>query len=108
MTALPEAKLAREAEICYATIAMVTDYDCWRVNEESVSVEMVIKVMEDNVKTVKEVLPAIINGLKGRGDCTCRHAAQNAVMTDPARIPYEVKRKLNLFYGKYWGKNIPL
>ena len=102
MTALPEAKLAREAEICYATIAMVTDYDCWRINEESVSVEMVIKLMENNVKTVKAVLPGIIDALKDRGDCTCRHTAKNAVMTDPARIPYEVKRKLDLFYGKYW------
>jgi len=105
MTALPEAKLAREAEICYATIAMVTDYDCWRINEESVSVEMVIKVMESNVKTVKAVLPDIIDALKGRDDCTCRHAAANAVMTDPDRIPYEVKRKLSLFYAKYWKTN---
>ncbi|NOY08602.1 MAG: S-methyl-5'-thioadenosine phosphorylase [Spirochaetes bacterium] len=102
MTALPEAKLAREAEICYATIAMVTDYDCWRKNEESVSVEMVIKVMENNVKAAKKILPDIIDTLKSRKDCSCRHAAENAVMTDPLKIPYETRRKLSLFYGKYW------
>lgn len=102
MTALPEAKLAREAEICYATIAMVTDYDCWGKNEESVSVEMVIKVMENNVKAAKEILPDIITALKNRKDCSCRHAAENAVMTDPLKIPYETMRRLSLFYGKYW------
>ena len=102
MTALPEAKLAREAEICYATIAMVTDYDCWHETEESVSVEMVLKVMNDNVSAVKAMLPEIIESVTGIEDCTCRHAAENAIITDPEKIPYETKRRLSLFYSKYW------
>jgi len=102
MTSLPEAKLAREAEMCLAIVAMVTDYDCWKGAEESVSIEMVLEVMAGNTRHVQEALPAILSALGDRGDCSCHHAARNAIMTDPSLIPYEHKRRLALFYGKYW------
>ncbi len=102
MTALPEAKLSREAEICFAVIAMVTDYDCWRESSESVTIEMVLKVMDENTRSIQEIIPDLVTELKDRKDCGCRHAAANALMTDPRLIPYQVKRNLSLFYGKYW------
>jgi len=102
MTAVPEAKLAREAEICYATIAMVTDYDCWKESEESVSVEMVVATMKSNTRSLQRMLPDIVKGLAGRDDCPCRHAAANAIMTEPSLIPYETRRRLSLLYDKYW------
>ena len=102
MTAVPEAKLAREAEICYATIAMVTDYDCWKTEEEGVSVGMVVETMKKNTAAVQRMIPDIVQALKERDDCECRHAARSALMTDPALIPYDVRRKLALFYDRYW------
>jgi 5'-methylthioadenosine phosphorylase len=104
MTASPEARLAREAEICYATIAMVTDYDCWKPSEESVSVEMVVATMKSNTAALRRLLPDIIASLKGRADCPCRHAAASAIMTEPALIPHDTRRRLALFYGKYWSR----
>jgi len=104
MTALPEAKLAREAEMCLAIVAMVTDYDCWKGAEESVSIEMVLNVMKENTRTIQELIPEITSALAGREQCSCQRAAENAIMTDPGLIPYESKRKLWLFYGKYWKK----
>ena len=103
MTAVPEARLAREAEICYATIAMVTDYDCWKTSEESVSVEMVIETMKKSTAAVQGMIPDLVQALRGRGDCACRNAASGAIMTDPALIPYDVRRRLALFYDRYWG-----
>ncbi len=103
MTALPEAKLAREAEICYATVAMVTDFDCWKETGEHVSVEMVVATMRSNTEAMRGMLPDIVSGLRARADCSCRHAAANAMMTDPSLMPYDAKRKLALFYGKYWN-----
>jgi 5'-methylthioadenosine phosphorylase len=102
MTALPEAKLAREAEICYATVAMVTDYDCWRESEESVSVDMIMATMRGNTAAIQRLLPDLVSALRGRDDCGCRHAAANAFMTDSSYVPYDLKRKLAIFYGKYW------
>jgi 5'-methylthioadenosine phosphorylase len=87
MTAVPEAKLAREAEMCYATVAMVTDFDCWKESEESVSVEMVLATMKGNTSALQRMIPDIMAALQKRGDCACRHAARNAMMTDPALIP---------------------
>ena len=104
MTALPEAKLAREAEICFAIIAMVTDYDCWKKAERSVTVEMVLEVMEENRKAIQKMIPDIAGELKNRETCSCRSAAENAILTDIQAIPHEAKRKLSLFYKKYWNK----
>jgi 5'-methylthioadenosine phosphorylase len=104
MTAVPEARLAREAEICYATIAMVTDYDCWKDTGEPVSVEMVVATMKSNTESLRRMLPDIVKAMSARGDCDCRHAARDAIMTDPSLIPYDSRRKLALFYDKYWRK----
>jgi 5'-methylthioadenosine phosphorylase len=105
MTALPEAKLAREAEMCYATVAMVTDYDCWKAREEGVSAEMVIATMKGNTSALQRMIPDMAAALGKRGDCPCRHAAAGAVMTDPSAIPYDARRKVALFYDKYWRKH---
>ncbi len=102
MTALPEARLAREAEICMGLVAMVTDYDCWREAEEDVTVEMVLQVMSENSAVIKRMIPAFVQALADNGDCACRRAAANAIMTSPELIPTEAKRRLSLFYGKYW------
>lgn len=102
MTALPEAKLAREAEICYAVIAMVTDFDCWHQTEESVTVEMVLKVMAENTHAIRNAIPAIVSRIGAIEDCPCRHAAAGAVTTRADAVPYETRRRLRLFYGKYW------
>ncbi len=104
MTAVPEARLARDAEICYATIAMVTDFDCWKEAEESVSVELVLQTMKRNTAAVQRMLPDLVAALAGRQDCECRHAAQSAIMTDPSLVPYDVRRRLALFYERYWVK----
>ena len=104
MTALPEAKLAREAEICYAVIAMVTDYDCWREAEESVTVERVLRVMAENTTAIQHSIPSIVGAIRGIEDCGCRHAASGVVTTQADMIPYETRRRLKLFYGKYWSQ----
>ncbi len=104
MTAVPEARLAREAEICYATIAMVTDFDCWKSAEESVSVGLVVETMKRNTAAVQRMLPDIVAALGSRQDCECRHAAASAIMTDLSMIPYDVRRRLALFYDRYWKK----
>ncbi|MBN2352225.1 MAG: S-methyl-5'-thioadenosine phosphorylase [Spirochaetales bacterium] len=102
MTASPEAKLAREAEICYASVAMVTDYDCWRQSEEAVTLEMVLETMRTNVDAVRKLIPVAVPLFAGIKDCSCRHAAEGALMTSEKYVPYEEKRKLKLFFGKYW------
>lgn len=104
MTALPEAKLAREAEICYATLALVTDYDCWREEEEAVNVDMVVATMKKNNETAKKIVRAITDKYPAAGkDCSCRTAAQYAVMTADEHFPETTKAKLKLFYQKYWS-----
>ena len=102
MTALPEARLAREAEICYATVAMVTDWDCWKQDTQDVTVQMVIATMKGNTAAIRKMIPDMVTAFAGRRDCSCRHAAEHAIMTDPALIPFEARRKLALFYGSYW------
>jgi 5'-methylthioadenosine phosphorylase len=102
MTSLPEARLAREAEMCLAIVAMVTDYDCWREAEESVNVKQVLATMAGNTRALQELLPAMLAALSARGDCPCRQAAAGAILTDPALIPYQTRRRLELLYGKYW------
>jgi 5'-methylthioadenosine phosphorylase len=101
MTALPEAKLAREAEICYATMAWITDYDCWRESEEAVTVEMIIETLLKNVANSKELLRKVVPLLAGERDCPCASALKTAIITPPDRIPEEFKRKLAPIVGKY-------
>lgn len=102
MTNLPEAKLAREAEICYATLALATDYDCWHETEEDVSVEAVLEVLRKNVTAAKDILHEVVKKIPGQRACFCARALENAVITDPDKIPVHVKESLDLLIGKYY------
>jgi 5'-methylthioadenosine phosphorylase len=101
MTNLPEARLAREAEICYATLALATDYDCWHQTEEDVSVEAVLQVLRNNVETAQGILHSAVRRISGRRDCFCARALENAIITDPDLIPAPVKKDLDVLLGKY-------
>lgn len=101
MTALPEAKLAREAEMCYSTLACVTDYDCWHGEEEVVNVEMVIKVLSHGVETSKEVLEKVIPQLAEDRDCQCGTALENAIVTPQDRMSSGAISRLAPIIGKY-------
>ena len=101
MTSLQEAKLAREAEICYAPLAMVTDYDCWHESEGEVSVEMVVRNMEHNTALAKKVIRAAATALPAERDCPCPNALQGAIMTDPAGIPAQTLERLRPIVGRY-------
>jgi 5'-methylthioadenosine phosphorylase len=101
MTALPEAKLAREAEICYATLACVTDYDCWREATEEVSVELVVANLMKNVSTSKDVLRTLIPRIPDERSCPCSSALKDAIITARGRIPQELKEKMQPIIGKY-------
>jgi 5'-methylthioadenosine phosphorylase len=101
MTALPEAKLAREAEMCYATMAWVTDYDCWRQGGETVTVEMIIGNLLKNVAASKDLLRNLIPRLNGPRECPCATALKDAIITPQDRVPAELKRKLAPITGRY-------
>ncbi len=103
MTNLPEAKLAREAEICYATVALVTDYDVWHETEEDVSVETVVAVLQENVKTAQALLRRAVAALPVTRECACAHALRDAIITPHGRVPAELKRRLAPIVGKYLG-----
>ncbi len=103
MTNLQEAKLAREAEISYATLAMVTDYDCWFEGHDAVTVEQVIAVMHQNSGNAQKVVRAAVRLMpEDLSSSAAQTAAKFAIMTDRAVIPAETKAKLDLLYGKYW------
>jgi 5'-methylthioadenosine phosphorylase len=103
MTNLQEAKLAREAEISYATLAMVTDYDCWFEGHDAVTVEQVIAVMHQNSGNAQKVVKAAVRLMpKDLSSSPAQSAAKFAIMTDRAMIPEETKKKLDVLYGKYW------
>ncbi|MHB1294838.1 MAG: S-methyl-5'-thioadenosine phosphorylase [Anaerolineae bacterium] len=102
MTALPEAKLAREAEICYSTVAMVTDYDCWREAEEAVTVDMVVANLLANVELSKALVKAALPRIAALPRaCACGHALQGAIITRPDAVPQERKEALKLLVGRY-------
>ena len=101
MTALPEAKLAREAEICYATLASVTDYDCWHQEHASVSIEMVISNLQKNVERAKRVLAKLVRAIPRERDCPCPTALKDAIITDHKLIPAQKRQELALLIGKY-------
>lgn len=101
MTVVPEAKLAREAEICYVTIAMVTDYDVWHEVEEAVTVEMVRRNLLRNVETAQNILRAVVPMISEGRDCACGHALRDAIITQRERIPAKAKDELSLLIGKY-------
>ena len=102
MTAIPEAMLAREAEMCYALLAMGTDYDCWHEEEEDVSVEAVIEIVHRNASLGNEIVKAVTALLPPDTDCECLHAARHAVITAPDAVTDEAKARLALLYGKYF------
>ena len=101
MTALPEAKLAREAEMCYAMLAMGTDYDCWHEEEEDVTIDQILAVMKANGALANRIVAEVAARLPTESDCTCLSAAQYAIVTDRASIPAEAKERLRALYGKY-------
>jgi len=101
MTNLQEAKLAREAEICYATMAMVTDYDCWHEEEEDVTVEAIIQNLMKNAALAKKIVQTVVPKISEERSCVCANALQYALITDRSLIPEETKQKLDLLVGKY-------
>ncbi|HEU5197490.1 MAG TPA: S-methyl-5'-thioadenosine phosphorylase [Methylomirabilota bacterium] len=102
MTNMPEAKLAREAELCYATLALVTDYDVWHEGHDAVTVEAVIQTLLKNVATAKDVLRRVIPALGPPRACPCPSLLENAVITSPAAFPLDTRRRLDLLLGKYF------
>ena len=101
MTASPEAFLAREAEICYATMAHVTDYDVWHESEEPVTVEMVIQTLNKNTQKAQEAIQNLVRRLNTQRNCKCGEALATALITNPKVIPAETRQKLDLLVGKY-------
>src|SRR5512136_1802274 len=101
MTNLQEAKLAREAEICYLTIALVTDYDCWHESHESVTVEMIIGNLQQNSRNAQSIIVETVRNLPASRDCHCGQALRHALITERTRIPAETRKKLDLIIGKY-------
>jgi 5'-methylthioadenosine phosphorylase len=101
MTNLTEAKLAREAEICYATCAMVTDYDCWHPEHDSVTIAMVIENLNKNAEHAQNVLRQVVRALPEERDCKCASALATAIITDRKLIPSAARKKLAAIIGKY-------
>ena len=101
MTAVPEAQLAREAEICYATMAHVTDYDVWHATEETVTVEAVVRNLLANAEVARQAIHNLAPALPRQRTCACQHALRDAIITQRHMIPERIKRDLELLVGKY-------
>ena len=101
MTTSPEVFLAREAEMCYAVMAHVTDYDVWHKSEEPVSVEAVIAVLNQNTQLAQQAISTLVQNLTAKRDCSCSTALENAIITNFAMIPPETRQRLDLLVGKY-------
>ena len=101
MTNLQEAKLAREAEICYSTVALITDYDCWHPSHDRVTVEMIVANLTQNAKNAQQVIADAVARLPFERSCECASALKYAIITRPDAIPAEVKRELAPIVGKY-------
>ncbi len=101
MTNLQEAKLAREAEICYATIALVTDYDCWHPDHDSVTVELIINNLMQNAVTAQKTIADAVGRLDDARTCGCKDALATAIITRPELVPDQTKRELAPIIGKY-------
>ena len=102
MTAIPEAKLAREAEMCYAIIATGTDYDCWHEGEEDVTVEAIIEVLHQNADMAKAIVKKAAGILPETSSCECLSSAEFAIITAPDRISEAARERLKPLYGHYW------
>ncbi len=101
MTNLQEAKLAREAEICYTTIALVTDYDCWHPDHDQVTVDMIVANLMKNAQTAQQVIAGAVDRLPFNRACECASALKHAIITRPEAVPAEVKRDLAPIVGRY-------
>jgi 5'-methylthioadenosine phosphorylase len=101
MTALPEAKLSREAEICYTTIAGVTDYDCWEEGTEPTPIDVIIETLRQNTQKIREIIKLAVSRMPDRRRCDCATALKTAIVTDPDFISAGQKKKLGLLIGKY-------
>jgi len=101
MTNVTEAKLAREAELCYSTIAMITDYDCWHPEHESVTVAQIIATLNQNSDNAQKVLRQAVKTLPAKRNCKCGSALAHAIVTDPKVVPKSTKKKLAAIIGKY-------
>ncbi|HEY3353280.1 MAG TPA: S-methyl-5'-thioadenosine phosphorylase [Polyangia bacterium] len=104
MTNVPEAKLAREAEICYATIALATDYDCWHETEDDVSIEAVLEIIRNNVAMAKSIIREAAGRIPRERTCACASAAKWALISDGVTLAPEVRARLALILGKYLPK----
>ena len=102
MTNLQEAKLAREAEICFTTLALVTDYDCWHPDHDEVSVEMVVETLQRNAETARRVIRNVVGGLSAERTCGCATALATAIITRPEAVSEEARRALAPIVGKYF------
>ena len=107
MTNVPEAKLAREAEICYSTIAMVTDYDCWHETHESVTVEAILETLHRNVECAKKVIRGALTSLPIDRKCPCESALKSALVTPQQIVPLSVRRRLAPLLARYTGSQPP-
>ncbi|MCX7945343.1 MAG: S-methyl-5'-thioadenosine phosphorylase [Deltaproteobacteria bacterium] len=101
MTNLPEARLAREAEICYATLALSTDYDCWYENSEDVTAQMVIEIMKKNVENAKKVIRRLIAEIDPKESCSCNNSLANSIVTSENHISPKVYKRLKPIIGRY-------
>jgi 5'-methylthioadenosine phosphorylase len=101
MTNLTEAKLAREAELCYSTIAMITDYDCWHPEHDSVTIADIISNLTKNAAAAQNVLRAVVRAMPETRSCRCGHALKHAIVTDPKLIPPAARKRLAAIVGKY-------
>lgn len=104
MTNMPEAKLAREAEICYSTLALSTDYDCWHEGHDDVAVDDIIEILTKNVERAKDIIKRVVSkfhGAHGAHSCTCANALENAIITSRDEISDEIKEKLSILIERY-------
>jgi 5'-methylthioadenosine phosphorylase len=101
MTNLQEAKLAREAEICYVTVAMVTDYDCWHPHHDSVTVDQIVAVLLRNAENACQVVRQTVASMPAKRNCKCGAALAHAILTDRDKIPAATREKLKLILEKY-------
>ncbi len=103
MTNLQEAKLAREAEICYVTVAMVTDYDCWHTGHDAVTVDQIIQTLTQNADNARKLVRGVVASMPTQRTCKCGSALRHAIMTDRKLIPEATKQRLGLLIDKYLG-----
>jgi len=103
MTNMTEARLCREAEMCYSPLAMVTDYDCWKDDEAAVSVDALLAVLHDNARAATQAIGNLVARLPQRRDCACSCALESALITDRAAVPGATRERLHLLLGRYLG-----